>query len=110
MDITDLPAHKLSDAIRERQVSCREVMRATLARIEAVNPEHNAIVSLRDGEALLHEADERDAQRKWPLPTPSCRGSHWSVHGRGSRQPDSASLCPPAADRPAQFEVRALHA
>jgi amidase len=45
MDITDLPAHALSGAIRKRQVSCREVMRATLARIEAVNPLHNAIVS-----------------------------------------------------------------
>jgi amidase len=64
MDITDLPAHALSDAIRKRQVSCREVMRATLARIEAVNPLHNAIVSLRDGDALLREADERDAQLK----------------------------------------------
>ena len=37
-------------------------MQATLARIEAVNAIHNAIVSLRDGEALLREADERDAQ------------------------------------------------
>ena len=62
MDITNLPAHALSDAIRERQVSCREVMRATLARIEAVNPTYNAIVSLRDGDELLHEADQRDAQ------------------------------------------------
>ncbi len=62
MDITDLPAHALSDAIRKRTVSCREVMRATLARIEAVNLVHNAIVSLRDGDALLREADERDAQ------------------------------------------------
>jgi amidase len=62
MDITDLPAHALSAAIRARQVSCREVMQATLARIEAFNPLHNAIVSLRDGDALLREADERDAQ------------------------------------------------
>ena len=62
MDITDLPAHALSNAIRTREVSCREVMLATLARIGAVNPVHNAIVSLRDGDALLREADERDAQ------------------------------------------------
>ncbi len=62
MDITDLPAHVVSDAIRAREVSCREVMRATLERIEAVNPVFNAIVSLRDGDALLREADERDAQ------------------------------------------------
>ncbi len=64
MDIVDLPAHALSEAIRARKVSCREVMQATLARIEAVNPLHNAIVSLRDGDALLREADERDAQLK----------------------------------------------
>jgi amidase len=64
MRITDLPAHALSGAILSRQVSCREVMRATLDRIEAVNPTHNAIVSLRDGDALLREADERDAQLK----------------------------------------------
>ncbi len=60
--ITDLPAHALSAAIRSRQVSCREVMQATLNRIAVVNPVHNAIVSLRDGDALLREADEKDAQ------------------------------------------------
>ena len=60
--ITDLPAHALSDAIRARHVSCREVMQATLARIAVVNPVHNAIVSLRDGDALLREADEKDTQ------------------------------------------------
>ena len=62
MEISELQAHALSDAIRTRQVSCREVMQATLARIAIVNPIHNAIVSLRDGDALLREADERDAQ------------------------------------------------
>lgn len=62
MNVTDLPAHELSRAIRAREVSCREVMQATLARIEAKNPVHNAIVSLRDGDALLREAVARDAQ------------------------------------------------
>jgi amidase len=62
MDLPDLTAHALSDAIRTRQASCREVMQATLARIAAVNPIHNAIVTLRDGDALLREADERDAE------------------------------------------------
>jgi amidase len=62
MDITDLPAHALSDAIRARNLSCRDVMQATLARIEAVNPAVNAIVSLRDGDALLREADQHDAR------------------------------------------------
>ena len=62
MDIVDLPAHALSAAIQAREVSCRDVMRATLARIEVVNPVHNAIVSMRDGDGLLREADERDTQ------------------------------------------------
>src|SRR5271157_3759310 len=69
VNITDLPAHALSDAIRKREVSCREVMRATLERIEAVNPVHNAIVSLRDGDALLREADARDHQLRLGAPT-----------------------------------------
>ena len=61
MNITDLTAHALSAAIRSRQVSCREVMQATLARIAAVNPLHNAIVSLRDADTRLREADGCDA-------------------------------------------------
>jgi amidase len=78
MDITDLPAHALATALRTRQVSCREVMRATLGRIAAVNPLHNAIVSLRDGEALLAEADERDIQlRRGATPA----GPIGSMHG-----------------------------
>ena len=61
MDPTELPAHALSDLIRERKLSCRELMRATLDRVAAINPHHNAIVSLRDEEVLLREADEHDA-------------------------------------------------
>ncbi|HUN91152.1 MAG TPA: amidase [Burkholderiaceae bacterium] len=62
MDITDLPAHEMAAAIRRRKVSCREIMLATLTRIDAVNPTVNAIVSLRDGDALLREADACDRQ------------------------------------------------
>ena len=58
--ITELSAGALVQAIRARQISCRELMQATLARIAAVNPVHNAIVSLRDGDELLREADARD--------------------------------------------------
>lgn len=61
MTITDLSASALSTAIRTRQLSAREVMQAYLARIEAMNPLHNAIVSLRDADELLREADMRDA-------------------------------------------------
>ena len=62
MTVTDLSADALSRAIRTREVSCREVMQATLVRIDAVNPAHNAIVSRVDDEVLLRQADERDAQ------------------------------------------------
>jgi len=61
-DITDLPAHALSQAIHRRSVSCREVMLAYLARIATRNPTHNAIVNLQDPDQLLSQADTRDAQ------------------------------------------------
>ncbi|MEO7151456.1 MAG: amidase [Burkholderiaceae bacterium] len=61
-DITDAAAHELCAAIRDRRLSCRELMRSTLARIAVTNPRHNAIVSLRDEAELLREADARDVQ------------------------------------------------
>lgn len=60
--LVDLDALPLSRAILSREVSCREVMVAYLDRIEAINPRFNAVVSLRDRDELLREADERDAQ------------------------------------------------
>ena len=62
MNITDLSATALSAAIHDKRVSCREVMQAYLARIAEVNPTHNAIVSLRDGDELVREADACDAE------------------------------------------------
>ena len=62
MNITDLSATALSVAIHAKRVSCREVMQATLARIAERNPAHNAIVSLRDGDELLREAEACDAE------------------------------------------------
>jgi len=61
-DLTLMHADALSQAIHHKRVSCREVMVATLARIERVNPRFNAIVSLRDSDALLAEADACDAE------------------------------------------------
>lgn len=61
-DLLALDATTLSRRIAARELSCRELMAATLARIEALNPRFNAIVSLRDPAQLLAEADERDAQ------------------------------------------------
>ena len=60
--ITDWDAVTLAAAIRSREVSCKEVMTAFLAQIDAFNPRVNAIVSLQDRDALMRQADERDAQ------------------------------------------------
>jgi len=60
-NVIDLSAHALVSGLRAGAFSCRELMQATLARIARVNPVHNAIVSLRDEDDLLREADARDA-------------------------------------------------
>ncbi|MET0966072.1 MAG: amidase [Nakamurella sp.] len=60
--ITDLDAADLSAAIRRRDVSCAEVMTAYLDHIDALNPQVNAIVSMRSRADLLTEAAERDRQ------------------------------------------------
>ena len=60
--IVALDAEALSQAIHARQLSCREVMWAYLGHIERFNPQVNALVSLREGELLLAEADERDRE------------------------------------------------
>lgn len=59
-DLADWDATALSGAIAERRVSCREVMTAFLDRIERTNPVVNAIVSLRDRDAVLAEARAAD--------------------------------------------------
>ncbi len=55
-------AAELSVAIRRRTVSCVEVMTAFLDHIDRVNPQVNAIVSLRPREELLTEATTKDAK------------------------------------------------
>ena len=53
-------AAALSELIHARDVSCREVMGAFLDQIDARNGELNAIVSRRDHDALLDEANQCD--------------------------------------------------
>ncbi|MFV8458760.1 amidase [Vibrio owensii] len=53
-------ALRLSNAIKNREVSCVDVMKHYLNRIEAVNPKYNAIVALRDRKDLLKEAQKKD--------------------------------------------------
>ena len=60
-DYLDRPAHVISDALAAGDLTAVSLMQATLDRIAARNPELNAIVSLRDADALLRDAAEADA-------------------------------------------------
>jgi Asp-tRNA(Asn)/Glu-tRNA(Gln) amidotransferase A subunit family amidase len=55
-DLFFAPAVELAARIRTRELSPVDLMRATLERIEAINPRINAIVSMRPAEQLLVEA------------------------------------------------------
>lgn len=59
--LLQLDAGSLARRIAAREVSCRELMQASLDRIAALNRVHNAIVSLRPAPDLLAEADAHDA-------------------------------------------------
>ena len=59
-DITTVSASDLSVAIREKQISCVEVMQAYLNRIHRYNPTYNAIVSMVEDEILLNQAQKAD--------------------------------------------------
>ncbi len=84
-DITQWSALDLSRAIHSKQVSCREVMRATLAQVDRLNPGSNAIVSRVDSDALLAQADERDAQL-------ACGESMGWMHGMPQAIKDLANV------------------
>ncbi|WP_424833379.1 amidase [Ruegeria sp.] len=56
MDLSQTSAKELLNDLSNRSLSAEEVMRATLARIAAVNDQVNAIVALRDPDDLLAEA------------------------------------------------------
>jgi amidase len=59
-DLVTMRATDLARAIRDRAVSAREVMQAHLDQIARHNPAVNAIVSLRDADVLLAEAEAAD--------------------------------------------------
>ena len=73
-ELVGKPATELAALVRDRTVSAREVVEEHLARIEARNPELNAIVTLRAEEALA-EADEvdRDVAADDAFPWPASR-------------------------------------
>ncbi len=59
--IVMMTATALAGCIKRRELSCREVMQATLDQIDRVNPAVNAIVALRPRDVLLAQADAADA-------------------------------------------------
>jgi amidase len=67
------PAHQLARELRSGALSSRELLEHYLARVEALNPELNAVVTL-DAERALKRGDQADAARS--------RGESWGpLHG-----------------------------
>ncbi len=67
MDLAGRSATELADLVRRREVSAREVVQAHLERVERVNGDLNAVVTLRAEEALA-DADRIDAGGARDLP------------------------------------------
>ncbi len=61
-EIVCLSAVELSDAIKDKVVSCVDVMKSYLAQIDKLNPTFNAIVSLRNHDELLSDAAQKDLE------------------------------------------------
>jgi amidase len=76
--ISELDAHALSHAIHTRQLSCRDVMQAALARLDWLNPKLNAVINRVPHEVLFQQADARDADL---VPGRTAQGSRGFMHG-----------------------------
>lgn len=63
MHLDRLSLIQLLDLLSAREISCAELMNATLDRIESTHPKLNAVVSQRPREELLADAEAADAQR-----------------------------------------------
>ena len=73
-DIIGFNAVDLSLAIRNKTLSCVEVMKAYLKHIHTYNPVYNAIVSMEEDEILIKRAAKAD--------TALARGDYWGwMHG-----------------------------
>lgn len=60
--LTDFGASELSEGLQRGDFSCVELMTDCLDRMDAINPQLNAVVALRSREVLLHEARQADQQ------------------------------------------------
>lgn len=63
MHLDRLSLIQLLDLLSARDISCAELMDATLERIEATHPKLNAVVSQRSRQALRADAEAADARR-----------------------------------------------
>lgn len=81
-DICDLTARQLSDRIRRKDLSAREVVRAHLDRIEAVNPRVNALATVTAERAWdeAARADERLAAAEPVGPLHGMPMAHKDTH------------------------------
>src|SRR5262245_56671726 len=61
-EVCRLPAHELERRMSSGTLTCRDVMEAHLALIDAVNPALNALVEAFDPETCLEAADEADGR------------------------------------------------
>lgn len=64
MDLTHLGAIELAAMLAAKDVSAQELMQATLSKIDKVNGDLNAIVSLRERDDLLKAAQDADQKTK----------------------------------------------
>jgi Asp-tRNA(Asn)/Glu-tRNA(Gln) amidotransferase A subunit family amidase len=94
-DPTELDALALSRALHAREVSCRELMQACLARIHRLNPRFNAIVNLAPDDDLL--ARPTPATPNWRAAVARLDARHAAGH-QGHRRTRPASP-PPSARR-----------
>ncbi|MER6876645.1 amidase family protein, partial [Amycolatopsis sp. NPDC000673] len=81
-EICYLPARELARRLRTRDLSAREVLQAHLDRIEQVNPQINAIVTLTAERALSEAAaaDERLARGEEVGPLHGIPVAHKETH------------------------------
>ena len=54
--LVDWSARDLSDAIRRREISCVEVVRAHLDRVDALDGDYHALITRRPRDDVLAEA------------------------------------------------------
>ena len=59
-NILSLETWQLSERIQDRSLSCVELMEATIERIDQVNSDHNALISMMDSNLLLDRAKIMD--------------------------------------------------